>query len=47
MGHLGTEVNIKSPKQLGIMNKKGLYDSGYYLSFEHRFLGILPSERDT
>ena len=29
MGHLGTEVDIKSPEQLGIMNKKGPYNSGY------------------
>ena len=27
MGHLGTEVDTKSPEQLGIMNKKGPYDS--------------------
>ena len=27
--HLGTEVGTKSPEQLGIMNKKGPYDSGY------------------
>ena len=33
MDHLGTEVDIKSPEQLGIINQKGLYDSGYELNF--------------
>ena len=29
MGHLDTEVDIKSPEQLGTMKKKGPYNSGH------------------
>ena len=33
MGQLGTEAGIKSPGQLGIMNKKDPYNSGYQFDF--------------
>ena len=38
MGHLDTEVNIKSPEQLGIINKKGPFldiNSIFSIGFRH------------